>query len=221
MIGVLGLQGGFAEHVEVLHSFLPASEVRVLRHAGDLQQLKGLVIPGGESTVMRLGLHRDSALHLGLMHAIHSLGIPTLATCAGLILLADRVRREKGAPIEQGCLSNGASLDVTVVRNWYGAQGESFHARMSHSGVEALFIRAPHIEAVGCNASVLDWVQPKEHSEQHVVVVQQAAILGMTGHPELLGQPHWHREVFGGGGASKNKRAFDKVSEKVDQLCIN
>lgn len=182
-IGVLALQGGFAAHAAVLRAL--EHEVREVRVPRDLLGLEGIVLPGGESSV-QLKLLAGSGLEAPLVELIRS-GIPTLGTCAGLILLAREVYAGN-ARAAQRCFG---LLDVRVQRNAWGRQLESFEAR-SERGHPVLFIRAPRIEAVGPGVVVLDRFAGEP------ILVRAGSVFGACFHPELIAsQGALHAEVFG------------------------
>ena len=180
-IGVLSVQGDFVEHMSMLGS-VGVDPVPV-RLPGDLAGLSGLVLPGGESTtirklVVRWGL-RDPILDLAAQ------GAPILGTCAGMILLAARISDgdEPVLPL----------LDVTVKRNAFGRQLESFEADVSvpllgDLPVHGVFIRAPIVEDVGADVDVLARLD-----DGRVVAVRQQNVLATAFHPELAGEPRFHR----------------------------
>jgi pyridoxal 5'-phosphate synthase pdxT subunit len=175
--GVLALQGDFREHVRVLEA-LGASPVEV-RTFDQLVDVDSLVIPGGESTTIgRLARAYD------LVEPIRecaSAGMPILGTCAGMIVLAKRVI--DGQPLL-------SLMDVTVRRNAYGRQVDSFEADVDVDGIDhpvrGVFIRAPWIEEVGPDVSVLS-----EH-EGRPVVLQQGNLVAASFHPELVGEGALH-----------------------------
>lgn len=172
-IGVLALQGAFAEHVAMLEK-LPGVEALEIRRWDDFQpDLDGLVIPGGESTVMAK-LLADLHLLRPVTDAVGD-GLPVFGTCAGLILLARETE-------ERFSHSRIGMLDVTVRRNAYGRQLDSFTARTSFAGmpdVPMVFIRAPGITRVGPLAEPLATV------DGAVVAVRQSNMLAVAFHPEL------------------------------------
>ena len=184
-IGVLALQGAFREHKEALERLgVQAEEVR---QPEDLGGCEGLVLPGGETTTQR-----TLAQAQGLWDALAGLGrqgIPILATCAGLILLAKRIDGQTGSSLEL--------LDVDVHRNAYGRQVFSFETLLSLSPLNglsagsdpfrAIFIRAPRIVRVGEGISVLSSHQGEP------VAVEQGNILGLSFHPELTLDDRFHR----------------------------
>lgn len=206
-VGVLSLQGGVAEHVGRLREL--GAQVRRVRLPADLQGLGGLVIPGGESSVMDR-LARRFGLDGPLRSAIRS-GLPVLGTCAGLIYLSKRV--EGLAP---GQRTLGA-LDVTTVRNAFGNQQDSFETTLRLSGptfgdlpgVAAVFIRAPLVVEVSSSVEVLATIPaapvathnsglfPTENSvdpspQQRIVAVKQGNILALSFHPESTADPRLH-----------------------------
>jgi 5'-phosphate synthase pdxT subunit len=194
VLGVLAVQGAFARHAELLATLGHA--VRLIRSAHDMDDLDGLVLPGGESTVQL-----DMIARLGLEPGLHELvrsGRPVLATCAGLILLARGVSR----PTQRSL----ASLDVDVARNAYGRQLDSFEASADEpwpaetSAEEAVaaptplplvFIRAPRIERLGAGVEVL----ARHRGEP--VLVRQGNVTAATFHPELTADARVHAAVFG------------------------
>ena len=170
-IGVLAVQGAFAEHEAMLCSI--GAECRELRSAADLgQKLDGLVLPGGESTVQRKLL-----MESGMLAPIKSWieeGVPVLATCAGLILLAEHLSND-----ERTCFK---TLPVTVRRNAYGRQLGSFvtEAEVRHIGtMRQNFIRAPYIETVGPGVEVLS------ETDGHITAVRYGQQLALAFHPEV------------------------------------
>lgn len=171
VVGVLALQGDFADHREALSRHGLAS--RPVRRPADLAGLSGLVLPGGESTTM-LRLLDVEGLFQPLGAALAS-GLPVLATCAGLILLAETVQN----PAQR---SYGL-LPITVVRNGYGRQLHSgslpLRSDLLPPGTTGTFIRAPRIVAVGPGCEVLAW------REQDPVLVRRGPVLAACFHPEL------------------------------------
>ena len=182
-IGVLALQGDVREHRWALESL--GVQPRPVKLPEDLRCLDGLVIPGGESTTIgrlaeRFGLARP------LRNAI-SEGLPTLATCAGMILVASAIV-EGDQPLLGG-------LDIVVRRNAFGRQNQSFEADLQIKGLgrpfPGVFIRAPWVEKVGAEVEVLSQVG------QHPVMVRSGAILAASFHPELTGDSRVHRLWLG------------------------
>ena len=183
-VGVLALQGGVREHTDLLAG-LGASVVAV-RRASDLEGLDALVLPGGESsTIDRLLRLFDLA---GPLRDAVASGLPTLGTCAGLVLLAREVLDP--AP-GQGSLG---LLDVSVRRNAFGAQLESAEVDLDTTlgPAHVAFIRAPQVVRVGEGVEVLArW-------SDAVVAVRQGAIIGLAFHPELTGDTTFHRALLAG-----------------------
>jgi len=184
LIGVLALQGAFREHVRALEAC--GVRTRLVRLPGDLVGLDGLVIPGGESTTMTMLMER-----MGLLAAVDQAvrsGLPTLGTCAGLIVLSDRITdgREDQVALH--------ALDIGVRRNGYGRQVDSFEADLDVRGLDGgpfrgVFIRAPLVEEVG-SAEVL-----AEH-DGSPVALRQGRVIALAFHPELSGDLRMHREFL-------------------------
>jgi 5'-phosphate synthase pdxT subunit len=180
-IGVLALQGDFREHREVLERMgVAAPEVRVPR---ELEGLDGLIIPGGESTTI-VRLMRTSGL-LEPLKRLASDGFPMWGTCAGMILLARRLD-ETGVPALE-------AMDVTVRRNAFGRQVDSFETDLTIAGLNggpyhAVFIRAPIIEAVGAGVDILARLDAGT-----IVAARQGRLLATAFHPELTPDLRVHR----------------------------
>jgi 5'-phosphate synthase pdxT subunit len=169
VIGVLAIQGGFEAHAKALEEL--GAEARAVRVPADLEDLDGLVIPGGESTTMTLGIERE-----GLAEPLREFvraGRPVLGTCAGMIML-DR--------------DHLGLLDVGVRRNAFGRQLASFEAELDWEGepFQAVFIRAPWVEDTGPDVEVLAEV------DGHPVAVRSRNILAVAFHPELTGERRFH-----------------------------
>ena len=180
--GVLALQGDFREHAHVLAD-LGIAPVEV-RRPDDLAQVDLLVIPGGESTT--IGKLAASAGLVEPIRARTAQGMPMLGTCAGMIVMAQRV--EGGQPLL-------SLVDITVCRNAYGRQVDSFESDVEVDGIDhpvrAVFIRAPIVEYVGPEVTVL-----AEH-EGHPVVLEQGNLVVASFHPELAGETRLHEYVAG------------------------
>jgi 5'-phosphate synthase pdxT subunit len=181
-VGVLALQGDFREHLAVLRG-LGADAVPV-RRAEELERIDGLVIPGGESSVMDK-LSRAFGVAEPLKAAIAA-GLPVYGTCAGLIMLADAI--VDGIAGQQSL----GGLDVAVRRNAFGSQVDSFETdldipQLGDEPVHAVFIRAPIVESVGEKATVLARVP-----DGRVVAVEQGDLLGTSFHPEITGDTRFH-----------------------------
>jgi pyridoxal 5'-phosphate synthase pdxT subunit len=178
LIGVLALQGDFEAHAKMLRGL--GAEVREVRVPADLAGLDGLIIPGGESTTMTLGIERE-----GLAEPLRELvrsGTPVFGTCAGLIML-DR--------------DHLGLLDVTTRRNAFGRQLHSFETDLDFDGtpLHAVFIRAPWVEETGDDVEVL------AELEGHPVAVRQGNILAVAFHPELTEDARVHEWVLAGAPA--------------------
>jgi 5'-phosphate synthase pdxT subunit len=176
------MQGAFAEHVRALEAC--GARTRVVRSATDLEGLDGIVLPGGESTTMMMLMERVGLLDP--LRAAIDAGLPTLATCAGMIVLAREV--SDGMPEQHGL----GLLDVAVRRNGYGRQVDSFEADLIIAGLGAktfpgVFIRSPLVESTGA-------VEVVATHEGHAVAVRQGNILALCFHPELTSDLRLHRE---------------------------
>ena len=184
-VGVLALQGDVREHLRVLTGL--GAHARPVRRAAELAGVQGLVIPGGESTTM-VKLARTFDLFEPLQKRIRG-GMPTFGTCAGMILLADRI--EDGTADQETL----GGLDITVRRNAFGRQVDSFEGDLDFAGldapVHAVFIRAPWVESVGGEAEVLGRAAGGE-SAGRIVAVRQGHLLATSFHPELTGDPRIH-----------------------------
>jgi 5'-phosphate synthase pdxT subunit len=182
-IGVLALQGAFREHLDTLRA-IGVDGVRV-REPADLEGVSGLILPGGESTTMRQLIER-----WGLREPIMTMaenGAPIFGTCAGMIVLADEIAGGE-APILP-------LLDVTVERNAFGRQLESFEADLAvpvlgDTPVHAVFIRAPIIERTGPGVDVLGRLD-----DGRIVAVRERNVIATAFHPELAGETRFHRLV--------------------------
>jgi 5'-phosphate synthase pdxT subunit len=169
-IGILAVQGAFIEHEKMLQKL--GCDCVELRKQSDICSLDGLVLPGGESTVQGKLLH-ELKMYQPLKEMIAS-GLPTLATCAGLILLAEQISNDPNVYF--------GTLPVTVKRNAYGRQLSSFQATEDFAGigpVEMTFIRAPFIEKVSDETTVLATVNEK------IIAAQYQNQIGLAFHPEL------------------------------------
>ncbi len=182
-IGVLALQGAFAEHLAVLEAIgVEGVEVRL---PDDLEGVSGLILPGGESTTMRRLIERWGLREpiLGLARA----GAPLFGTCAGMILLAREIR-DGDPPVLP-------LLDVVVKRNAFGRQLDSFETELpvpllGDQPVHAVFIRAPIIESTGPSVEVLARLE-----DGRIVAVRERNVIATAFHPELAGETRFHRLV--------------------------
>lgn len=186
-VGVLAVQGDVREHLRALEE--AGAHAIGVRRPEELAQVDGLVLPGGESTTIDK-LLRAFELQEPLRARIAD-GLPVYGSCAGMILLADRVLDATG---DQQTLGG---LDVTVRRNAFGRQVDSFETELFVHGVDggamrAVFIRAPWVEAVGPDVEVLATV-PDGPAAGRVVAVQQGRLLATSFHPEVTGDHRVHR----------------------------
>ncbi|MEW1718822.1 pyridoxal 5'-phosphate synthase glutaminase subunit PdxT [Streptomyces sp. NPDC093109] len=182
VIGVLALQGDVREHLDALTA--AGADARSVRRPAELDAVEGLVIPGGESTTMS-----KLAVLFGMLEPLRTrvrTGMPVYGTCAGLIMLAEKILDPRSGQETVG------GIDMIVRRNAFGRQNESFEAAVEVAGVaggpvEGVFIRAPWVESVGAGVEVL-----AEYGG-HVVAVRQGAALATSFHPELTGDHRLHR----------------------------
>ncbi|MBC7595095.1 MAG: pyridoxal 5'-phosphate synthase glutaminase subunit PdxT [Kineosporiaceae bacterium] len=185
-IGVFALQGDVREHLRVLTDL--GVNTLPVRRAAELDRCDALILPGGESTTM-YKLARIFDLFEPLRERIRS-GMPAFGTCAGMIMLADRI--EDGAKDQETL----GGLDITVRRNAFGRQVASFEGDIDFDGfaqpVHAVFIRAPWVEAVGTGVQILATVKVGEASGR-IVAVQQGSLVATSFHPEIEGDNRIHR----------------------------
>lgn len=187
-VGVLALQGDVREHVAVLREC--GAEIVAVRRPTDLDRVHALVIPGGESTTIDK-LLRAFDLFEPLRERIKC-GMPVFGSCAGMILLADRL---VDAPVDQQTLGG---IDMTVRRNAFGRQVESFEEDLEFTGLadgdplHAVFIRAPWVEEIGTDVDVLATVAGGPAAGR-IVAVRQGGLLATSFHPELTGDSRVHR----------------------------
>jgi pyridoxal 5'-phosphate synthase pdxT subunit len=179
-VGVLALQGAFAAHVRALAAL--GADAGEVRRPEQLADLDALVIPGGESTTMAMLLDR-TGLRVPLGERLGA-GLPVLGTCAGMIMLAADVRDGRDDQWSYGL------LDLTVRRNAYGRQRESFETDLAVAGLEApfhaVFIRAPGVDRVGAGVEVLASLDGRP------VLVRQGAAFAASFHPELTDDGRIH-----------------------------
>jgi len=176
LVGVLALQGDFEAHEHVLARL--GARTRQVRVAADLDGIDALIIPGGESTVMTLGIEREDLAEP--LRAVAASGVPVLGTCAGMIML-DRAHL--------------GILDGIAKRNAFGRQLHSFEAEFEVDGLEggpvrAVFIRAPWIAEAGETVQILALV------DGHPVAVRQDNVIALSFHPELSGEDRVHRMLL-------------------------
>ena len=180
-IGVLALQGAFQEHLDTLASI--GVEGVAVRLPQDLEGLDGLILPGGESTTMRRLIDRWGLRDPILRFA--GRGAPLLGTCAGMIILATEIAGGETPVLPL--------LDVTVERNAFGRQLDSFESELlvpvlGDTPVHAVFIRAPIIERTGPDVDVLARLE-----DGRIVAVRQGNVIATSFHPELAGETRFHR----------------------------
>lgn len=185
-VGILSLQGGVREHAAVCESL--GAHVTLVRRPQELVQVEALILPGGESSMIDK-LSRAFGMQQPIRYAIAH-GLPVYGTCAGLILLADRIT--DGIPGQQ----TFGGLDVTVQRNAFGSQVESFESQLhapdlGEQPVSATFIRAPIVAEVGPAARVLAALPGGQ-----VVGVEQGNLMGTSFHPELTDETRFHARLI-------------------------
>jgi pyridoxal 5'-phosphate synthase pdxT subunit len=191
LIGVLAIQGGFEAHVQMLRQL--GAEVTEARTPEDLLDLDGLVIPGGESTTIEMGIESS-----GLRPAIrahHEAARPVLGTCAGMIVCDDE---------------HLGLIDATARRNAFGRQLQSFEADLEVEGIgpeplRAVFIRAPWIDRIGAGVDVLATY------EGHPVVVREDSVLACAFHPELTDDPRIHALFMAMTTSRRDERAREEA----------
>jgi 5'-phosphate synthase pdxT subunit len=188
-IGVLALQGDTREHLAALRE--AGAEPSTVRRRGELEAVDALVIPGGESTTMS-NLLTEFEL-LAPLRALVSDGLPVYGSCAGMILLATEI-------VDAGAVGRRAlplrGIDMTVRRNAFGRQVDSFEGDIAFEGldgpVHAVFIRAPWVERVGPGVEVL------ARAAGHIVAVRQGPMLATSFHPEMTGDRRIHKMFVDG-----------------------
>jgi pyridoxal 5'-phosphate synthase pdxT subunit len=179
-VGILALQGDFEAHVQIVREL--GHEPIEVRAADDLASLEAVIIPGGESTVMKLGIERERLA--GPLRELAARGTPVLGTCAGMIMLD---REHLGV------------LDIRAERNAFGRQLRSFEADLELEGVaggpiHGVFIRAPWVAEHGDEVEVLASI------DGHPVAVRQGNVLAVAFHPELAGEHRLHELLLGMNG---------------------
>ena len=208
-IGVLALQGDFREHLHAVEAAGAAG--KAVRRPSELEGLDGLIIPGGESTTIDK-LSRIFDLREPLRDRIRA-GLPVYGSCAGMILLADEIA-DPATDLSGAPQQTFGGLDITVRRNAFGRQRESFETDLDFKGlgfsatedgvapVHAVFIRGPWVERVGAGVEVLAQVEPSEagHPESlqgtaRIVAVRSGKLLATSFHPEVTGEKRVH-ELF-------------------------
>ena len=187
VVGVLALQGDVREHMYALAA--ADVETRPIRRPAELDQIDALVVPGGESTTMS-----KLAIEFGLLEPIHKMiaaGLPAYGSCAGMIMLSGEVL--DGRPDQRSF----GGIDMTVRRNAFGRQVDSFEASVELEGIEggafhAVFIRAPWVERVGEAVRVVGRVADGPGAGR-IVAVRQENLLATAFHPELTGDLRVHQ----------------------------
>jgi 5'-phosphate synthase pdxT subunit len=187
VIGVLALQGDVREHLVALAE--ADALARPVRRPEELEEVDAIVIPGGESTTMS-----KLALLFGVMEPLRArvaAGMPAYGTCAGMIMLADKILDGRDDQETVG------GIDMVVRRNAFGRQNESFEQGIAFKGLEeggdvhGVFIRAPWVESVGASVEVLAALREGTEDE-HIVAVRQGNLLATSFHPELTGDHRVH-----------------------------
>ncbi|MGE6632422.1 pyridoxal 5'-phosphate synthase glutaminase subunit PdxT [Bacillus sp. NPDC077027] len=180
-IGVLGLQGAVREHIQSIKAC--GAEGKVIKRADELERIDGLILPGGESTTMRRLM--DTYQLIGPLKEFAAQGKPLFGTCAGLIILAKHI--EGRADAHLGLLS------VSVARNSFGRQVDSFEAELNIKGLDSaftgIFIRAPHIISAEPSVEIM------AEYEGRIVAAREGNMLGCSFHPELT-DDHRLTELF-------------------------
>jgi 5'-phosphate synthase pdxT subunit len=190
-IGILSIQGDIEENIQACKKALKESgvtgEVIEVKDQDEIRDIDGLIIPGGESTVISILMSIKQPNWEILKHKIND-GLPVLGTCAGLIILAKRVQDKTIGKTKQKLLEN---LDITVERNAFGRQHESFEADLDipligESPFKSIFIRGPIVKEIGKDVQILAKYNDK------IVAVQQNNIIGTSFHPELTEDNRFH-----------------------------
>ena len=187
IIGVLALQGDFREHIQAVQAC--GHEALEVRRVSELDRCDAMILPGGESTTISL-----MAKNYGLIDPLKkriSAGMPTYGSCAGMILLADRI-----VDGVEGQETFGG-IDMTVRRNAFGRQVDSFESKLDFAGhqLSAVFIRAPWVEQLGGSVEVISTVITPS-GEKHPVAVRENHLLATSFHPELTHDLAVHRYFF-------------------------
>lgn len=182
IIGILGMQGAIAEHQEILLQ-IPHTKIRIVKTAKDLDYIDGLILPGGESTAIGKLLDYFSLKEI-LQQKIIS-GLPVFGTCAGLILLAKNIENQTNTHL--------ATMDITVKRNGYGSQLDSFSTNLliptidKNMPIPLVFIRAPYITKTDKDVQILATLDNK------IIAARQKNMLVSSFHPELTCDLRFHQ----------------------------
>ncbi|MFZ0510939.1 MAG: pyridoxal 5'-phosphate synthase glutaminase subunit PdxT [Candidatus Nitrosopolaris sp.] len=196
-VGVLGIQGDIEENKAVAEEALNHThvkgDVKFVRYAEEIEKIDGLILPGGESTV----ISTLTAVQGGILHTIRrriAEGMPVLGTCAGMIMLAKRAYDRVVGETKQQLLSN---LDIVVERNAFGRQNDSFEAKITipnlgknNNAFRGVFIRAPVVVEVGEAVDII------AKFNDRIVGVRQGNVIGTSFHPELSGDDRIHRQFI-------------------------
>jgi 5'-phosphate synthase pdxT subunit len=191
-IGILALQGDIEENIVATRDAMSSLSLNAyttpVRYQKELESVDGLIIPGGESTVIGNLLTLKSGIRTTLQKRLIQ-GMPAMGTCAGMIVMAKKAYDSVVGEMNQQLLG---VLDIVVERNSFGRQNESFEANLPIDGLEGedfrgVFIRAPSVTKVGTNVKILGRFAEK------VVAVQQGNIIGTSFHPELSGDLRFHK----------------------------
>jgi pyridoxal 5'-phosphate synthase pdxT subunit len=192
IIGILALQGDIEENIvatkDAMSSLSLNAYTTPVRYQKELESVDGLIIPGGESTVIGNLLTLKSGIRTTLQKRLIQ-GMPAMGTCAGMIVMAKKAYDSVVGEMNQQLLG---VLDVVVERNSFGRQNESFEANLPIDGLDGedfrgVFIRAPSVTKVGTNVKILGRFAEK------VVAVQQGNLIGTSFHPELSGDLRFHK----------------------------
>ena len=193
-IGILALQGDIEENIvatkDAMSSLSLNAYTTPVRYQKELESVDGLIIPGGESTVIGNLLTLKSGIRTTLQKRLIQ-GMPAMGTCAGMIVMAKKAYDSVVGEMNQQLLG---VLDIVVERNSFGRQNESFEANLPIDGLDGedfrgVFIRAPSVTKVGTNVKILGRFAEK------VVAVQQGNIIGTSFHPELSGDLRFHKRL--------------------------
>jgi 5'-phosphate synthase pdxT subunit len=196
-VGVLGIQGDIEENKAVAKEALDRTntkgDVKFVRYAEEIEKIDGLILPGGESTVMTT----LAAVQGGILHTIRRRideGMPVLGTCAGMIMLAKRAYDRVVGETKQQLLSK---MDIVVERNAFGRQKDSFEAKISipilgknNNAFRGVFIRAPVVIEVGVAVDII------AKFNDRIVGVRQGNVIATSFHPELSGDDRIHRQFI-------------------------
>jgi pyridoxal 5'-phosphate synthase pdxT subunit len=212
-IGILGIQGDVEENKTVVEEALnhihTKGEVRVVRYAEEIEKIDGLIIPGGESTVMTTVAAVQGGI-LQIMTRRIDGGMPVLGTCAGMIMLAKRAYDRIVGETKQQLLSK---MDIVVERNAFGRQRDSFEATIDmpilgkkNNAFKGVFIRAPVVIEVGAAVEVIARFNNK------IVGVRQGNLIGTSFHPELSGDDRIHKQFIKNVLDLRKRRETDEVA---------